>query len=76
MTPAELDAAIRGLGLSRSQAAAMLGVTTNTVARYASGARGVPGPVVRLLAIYSDGYRPDDWPERGRAGVMGRPPSA
>ena len=49
MTPAQLRASLSTLGLSQARAAALLGVTTDAVSKWANGKRAIPGPVARLV---------------------------
>ena len=51
MTPAILSATLSRLGLSRREAAALLGVSRRTVDGWCAGRFAVPGPVVRLLEL-------------------------
>lgn len=51
MTAAEFKAWKVQAGLSYAQAATVLGVSSRTVMRYASGATSVPGPIVKLVAL-------------------------
>ena len=51
MTPAQLRASLSTLGLSQARAAALLGVTTDAVSKWANGKRAIPGPVARLVFL-------------------------
>ena len=65
MTPAEFRQARQTLGLDQTQAAALLGYSSQ--ARISEVERGIRNPgesVTRLLRAYLDGYRPNDWPPR------------
>ena len=63
MTPAEFATYRKALGLSQSQAAAVLGYGAATrISEIETGARSPSDSVVRLLRAYLDGYRPRDWP--------------
>ena len=63
MTPAELKAARRTLGLTAKQMAALMGMTVEGVYRVESATgRKPPVRYVRLMKAYLAGYRPDDWP--------------
>lgn len=67
MTPYEIKEARQSLGLSVSQMAAMLETDRQTIRRMemsadASTAREPAGRMVRLIRLYLDGARPDDWP--------------
>ena len=59
MTPAQLRASLSTLGLSQARAAALLGVTTDAVSKWANGKRAIPGPVARLVWLM-DYYHPRD----------------
>lgn len=64
MTPDDFRRARKSLGLTQSQAAALLGYGAQ--ARISDIERGVENPsksVIRLLQAYVSGYRPDDWPD-------------
>ena len=64
MTPDEFREAVKSLGLTQAQAAAMLGYGAQS--RISNIVCGVDRPsksVIRLLRAYVDGYRPDDWPQ-------------
>lgn len=68
MTPEELKAARRKLGLSVAQMAAMLDTDPLSIRRFegseAAKTHRLPSPrVVRLLRAYLEGHRPDDWPD-------------
>ena len=62
MTPAELRAARKSLGLTQGQLAAVLGVRQATVSDWERGKHSPDGPAARLIAAYVEGYRPQDWP--------------
>ena len=67
MTPSELKQARRKLGLTQSQAAAVLDSDARAVRKYETGDehsthRAAPPRYVRLLRAYVAGHRPDDWP--------------
>ena len=65
MSPCEIRAARRSLGLTQAQLAAMLGYARSD--RVSEIERGIEQPsaaVRRLLQAYLDGYRPVDWPQR------------
>jgi DNA-binding XRE family transcriptional regulator len=68
-----------GLGLSQSQLADALGSNRDTVSRMERSvdmptARAAPARVDLLLLAFSKGFRPDGWPEEGRAGTRLRKP--
>jgi transcriptional regulator with XRE-family HTH domain len=70
MTPAELRAARKALGLSVVQMAAMLGVTPIQIRRMETAAgkasaRPIMPTTERLMRAYLAGYRPADWGEAG-----------
>lgn len=63
MTPDDIRAARRSLGLTQAQLADMLGYARSD--RVSEIERGIERPSVavrRLLQAYLDGYRPADWP--------------
>jgi DNA-binding transcriptional regulator YiaG len=65
MSPGEIRAARRSLGLTQAQLAAMLGYARSD--RVSEIERGIEQPsaaVRRLLQAYLDGYRPGDCPQR------------
>ena len=62
MTPAEFRAARKSLGLTQTQAAAMLGYGQHSrISDIETGKHAAPATTVRLLRAYLDGYRPADW---------------
>ena len=64
MTPEEIHAARKQLGLSQPQLARLLGYgAPPRVAEIESGKRAPGEAVARLLRAYLDGYRPADWPQ-------------
>lgn len=65
MTPAELRAARKALGLTQGQLAVVLGVRQATVSDWERGVYSADGPAARLLVAYLRGYRPEDWPKEG-----------
>ena len=63
MTPTQIRESLQSLGLDQSQAARMLGYSRlASVSDIVTGKRNPSGAVLRLLAAYLDGYRPNDWP--------------
>jgi len=63
VTPAQFREARNTLGLTQSQAAAMLGYGSDArISEIERGKREPGASVVRLLSAYLDGYRPNDWP--------------
>lgn len=63
MTPAEIKHARQSLGLSQTDAARLLGYGSQSrISEIESGQRNASESVLRLLAAYVAGYRPDDWP--------------
>jgi transcriptional regulator with XRE-family HTH domain len=67
MTPAEIKAIRKALGLSAAELGAMLECDAQTVRRMemspdAKTFREPAARMVRLLHAYLDGYRPKDWP--------------
>lgn len=72
MTPQEIKAARRTLGLTQAQFGALLDTDAQTVRRMemdpTAATHRKPAPrMVRLIAAYLDGYRPADWPESAAA---------
>jgi transcriptional regulator with XRE-family HTH domain len=70
MTPAELRAARKALGLNVVQMAYALGVTPVQVRRMETAgdklsARPIMPTTERLVRAWLDGYRPADWGETG-----------
>lgn len=63
MTPAEIRAARKSLGLTQEQLAALMGVRVATVSDWERDVYSADGPAARLLAAYLSGYRPADWPK-------------
>lgn len=67
MTPDEIRAARKILGLTQHQLAVLLGfadqpLTKNNLSRLERGSKTLDAARARLLQAYLDGYRPDDWP--------------
>lgn len=62
MTPAEVRAARKLLGLNQSQLAGVMGVRQATVSDWERGIYSADGPAARLLQAYISGYRPHNWP--------------
>lgn len=54
MTAAEFRDLERHLGLSKSRTAALCGVHVDTVAKWRSGARGVPNYAIKLLTLEAE----------------------
>ena len=52
VSPSELRKVLKGLGLSQSEASRRLYVSVNTVQRWVSGARKIPGPVIAALEAW------------------------
>ena len=64
MTPAEIRAARKALGLTQQQAAEVLDYGEKSRISDIETGRKPPGPrFVLLLQAYLAGYRPDCWPE-------------
>jgi DNA-binding XRE family transcriptional regulator len=64
MTGDDIKHARKQLGLTQAEFARMVGYSGKTyVANIEAGRYAVSLPVQRLVAIYLDGYRPDDWPD-------------
>ena len=52
MTPRQFRQALKQLGLSQSEAARRLYVSVNTVQRWVSGQRRIPGPAIACLEAW------------------------
>lgn len=66
MTPTELREARQALRLTQTQAARLLGYAAKQrISELESGTRHPSETVLRLLRAYLDGYRPNDWPQKG-----------
>ena len=68
MTPTEIKQARHAMGLTVPQFAALLDTDPQTVRRMEQSETAntfrQPAPrMVRLIAAYVSGYRPDDWPK-------------
>ena len=64
MTPTDIRAARKSLGLTQAQMVPLLGYASQSALSNAETGKSDPnGAVVRLLRAYLDGYRPDDWPK-------------
>ena len=62
MTPADLRAIRKSLGLSQTALARLLGVRPEHVSRAERGEKGLSEPARRYILALRDGYRPADWP--------------
>lgn len=67
MTPSEISAARKELGLNQAQFASVMDTDPRGIRALESPAgtarhRSPPVRFVRLLEAYLSGYRPDDWP--------------
>lgn len=66
MTPAEFSAALKSLGLSDPQAAALLHYTgkhrRQQVYKMRTGAKPITPDKAAQVQAWLSGYRPDDWP--------------
>lgn len=75
MTPKQLCAARKSLGLTPAQIAPLLGYSsTSRVYEIENGRRNPSAAAIMLLRAYLDGYRPEDWPideckENGRSNM-------
>ncbi len=58
LTPKQLRAALRRLGLNQVAAAKQLGVDPRTVRRWLAGDRKIPEPVTILLGLWLKPRRP------------------
>lgn len=65
MTPAALSQARATLGLTQTQMAAMLGRKLRNYQQWEAGHRRIDEAAARLIAAYTEGYRPQDWPKEG-----------
>ena len=64
MTPAEILAARKALGLTQEQLAEVMGMRgKTTISEWEGGKRNPTAAAVRLMRAYLEGYRPQDWPE-------------
>lgn len=67
MTPDEIRAARKKLGLTPDQAGPLLGYSPNAanvrISEIETGKRNPSEAACRLLRAYLDGYRPHDWPK-------------
>ena len=64
MTPQEIKAARKALGLTQAQLAQVMGYSgTPYVSGLETGYRSISEQGRRLLQAYLSGYRPEDWPE-------------
>lgn len=63
MTPAALSQARTTLGLTQRQMAAMLGRKLRNYQQWEAGLRRIDEAAARLIAAYTEGYRPQDWPK-------------
>lgn len=62
MTPADIRAVRKSLGLTQGQLAALMRVRQATVSDWERGKHDPDGPAIPLLIAYTEGYRPADWP--------------
>ena len=63
MTPDEILAARKALGLSQALLARVMRVRQATVSAWENGVHQPEGPALALIRAYLDGYRPADWPK-------------
>lgn len=63
MTPEEIKAARKALGLTQAQLAQVMGYKRTYLTNLEAGREVLGAQGVRLLAAYLEGYRPRDWPE-------------
>ena len=63
MTPAELRAARKQLGLTQVQLASVMDLDPLNVSRIERGVKPAPVRYVRLLRAYMKRHRPKDWPK-------------
>ena len=63
MTPAEVREARDKLGLSQAKFARVMGVSLKTVQFWEWDTRRPSATAARLIAAYTEGYRPQDWPK-------------
>jgi DNA-binding transcriptional regulator YiaG len=57
MTPAEVRAARKALGLSQVAMAQVVGVTPRTITHWEAGSRNVPEPAARLIRSLENARR-------------------
>jgi len=63
MTPVEIRAARRKLGLTQDELAEVLGLSAGTViSRAERGTSSLGKPAQILLHLYTHGIRPENWP--------------
>ncbi len=60
MKPATLRQLRRRLGLSQAKLAALIGVTSNTVARWERGELGMKRTTARLIQLVTAEWKPKD----------------
>lgn len=76
MTPEEFRQARKAFGLSSRQLALVLGYKYGNAVRQfettGTSHRQPPRQTALLMQAYLDGYRPKDWPERGRGSKNNR----
>jgi len=64
MTPSDLTAARKTLGLSREQLANHIGRSKSLVDKWEAGAKEIDPTAIRYIAaLITTGWRPDDWPK-------------
>lgn len=68
MTPAEIVAARKALGLTQAQMASVINCDRTTLNRAEKGKLTLHPAQERLIAFYLDGVRPPDW----RHAISGR----
>lgn len=65
MTPAEILASRKRLGLTQAGLARVMGYgSAQTVSNLERGVYEIAPPAAKLLHAYLDGYRPADWPQK------------
>ena len=62
MTPAEIRAARKQLGLTQAGFARVMGLGHDYITKIENGSRDMGKTAELLLRVYLAGYRPDDWP--------------
>ena len=63
MTPADILAARKALGLTQEQLARVMGYGGKVrISEFEHGTRKPSDQALRLMRAYLEGYRPQDWP--------------
>lgn len=71
MTPNDIKALRRGMGLSQRQFGLALGYSganiAHTIRKYEDGVRDMPPLLAFAIQALADGYRPENWPTPQKA---------